>query len=97
MCAHERSVIPNIQDQFRVIVELIRGILDDRREARAVRIAKLALRGEILVAKIFLDENDEKHRLLNFLRVEVETVTKKIEIEKLLIKLSKILEIEYPD
>lgn len=88
----------SIRELLGDFVTSIRGILVDRREAHAVKIAKLEFRGRLHIMSTLIDEDDNtKHSLLDMIEIELDTATKKEDIERLLQKLSKIIDIDYPE
>ena len=77
--------------------ESIRKILQDRREAEAVKLAKLRFKGLILELQALLKEDDEDTLTkLNMLKIELDAATTKEDISKLIKKLSGITGRKYP-
>lgn len=77
--------------------ESIRKILQDRREAQAVNMAKLRFKCLIRQLEAFLEEDDaENITKLQMLEIEVDAATTKKDVSELLKRLSEIRGKEYP-
>ena len=88
----------SVSERLSELATSIRGILEDKREAYVVNLAKHQFRAELVKFRgLYRRHDEEKLRRLNLLKIELDTATKKRDIEKLLIKLSKILEMDYPN
>lgn len=88
----------SIRESIADFARSIRGIFEDRREAQAVNLAKLEFRARIHMFRIFIDEHDiDKYNQLGMLEIEIDAATKKEDIERLVLKLSKIMGVEYPE
>lgn len=77
--------------------ESIRKVLQEWREAKAVKIAKLQLESNLLERLIWVGEgNDEIYRKVGDLRAEIFAATTKEDIKELVIKMNKIFGTIYP-
>ena len=87
-----------VKENISNLAKSIREIFEDRREARAVSLAKNEFRVRILMFRARVRRNDpHKYQQLNLLDIEVDAATKKEDIIRLVKKFSEIMEVEYPE
>lgn len=82
------------------ILEGIKEVFEGRitvRKEKWVEIAKSRFKGELLIIETFLDEYKDKLQKINLLKIEIEAASSREDIEKLVYKLAKILELDYPE